>query len=1043
MINKILAFHLILFSVHFWAQGTSFNDPSIIVTIDPLGHSAMIKGLLFSDDGKKLYSISDDKTIRVWDVANGILENTYRGEITTGRVGMLNSAAYSKNGVLAVGGYLGETDSEMGQVRILDAISGDILNVYEGHQSSVVAMDFSSDGNLLASGDNAGVVAVWGAPEGNMGIQAHDDGVYGLRFSPDKSKLVTASYDGKVKIWTMDSIRNKHPHHLVLEYHNSEVRALDFSSNGKYFATGGYDNRILLYDKNGELMKEIDHLIDPEFGENHGVGDIHTISFSDNGKKLVVGTNLTNGINAIVYAIPSGERIREFKLHDNTVAASDFFGDDLIATAGGDRRDIYVWRASTGEVVAHFSGTGSRVYKVGAGPGHQIGIGHKMKASQKLNDLGELTSVFSLDKAQYEGPKTNFSEYTSEVTVWGDYLIKAMSRNEVAIVKDNELVDTIQLDPGLDGNLNCYSFTANGNIAVGSSYRLYLYNVFGEKIREMSGHVSDVYSLASSSDGKYLYSGSADQSVKVWDLSEEGERKMTYEQMLESLIIQYGQEAIDKIKAESGEEWLLNFYKKTYVHELNPAATIFIGDRDQWIVWGKDKYYSASPGGSRMVGFHKNRGMDRHAEFYTFEQFDIHLNRPDLFLKKIGMGNKETIDLYEQAYRKRLDKLGIKEQQLSDTLTAPEIEMTTSSGIVTESRVKLNFKISSFEAPMDKLFITINDVPFYGKEGQAMNLDDEYAQMMLLYMSHVTLVPGRNKIQAWGTNSLGVRSNKETIFMYYEVPDFKPKLYLIGIGVSEFQEEKYNLTYASKDIRDFVDLYAKSELYSKIVVDTLFDEDVTTENIEKLLKKLLDSDISDHMMLYISSHGVRDEKYNYYLAMNDMKFSKPSVNGFEYAVLEHYLEVIPARTKTIFIDACHSGELDTSEIIGMQKVEESDIVFRSVGDQLLTNTATDGLTTFDRMQHMFADIRTSSGATVIAAAGGGEFAQESGEWKNGVFTYAVLNGIKNNSADINGDGHILISELQDYVRATVIDLTHGMQKPTARNQNFSNDFRFW
>jgi len=110
----------------------------------------------------------------------------------------------------------------------------------------------------------------------------------------------------------------------------------------------------------------------------------------------------------------------------------------------------------------------------------------------------------------------------------------------------------------------------------------------------------------------------------------------------------------------------------------------------------------------------------------------------------------------------------------------------------------------------------------------------------------------------------------------------------------------------------------------------------------------------------------------------------------------------------------------------------------AAGAELLDATCESGAeAVIDRSLHIDA----VGGEAVLA--GGGEFAQESGEWKNGVFTYAVLNGIKNNSADINGDGHILISELQDYVRATVIDLTHGMQKPTARNQNFSNDFRFW
>ena len=35
--------------------------------LDPGGHMALIKGLLFTPDGKQLVSAGDDKVIRVWD----------------------------------------------------------------------------------------------------------------------------------------------------------------------------------------------------------------------------------------------------------------------------------------------------------------------------------------------------------------------------------------------------------------------------------------------------------------------------------------------------------------------------------------------------------------------------------------------------------------------------------------------------------------------------------------------------------------------------------------------------------------------------------------------------------------------------------------------------------------------------------------------------------------------------------------------------------------------------------------------------------------
>jgi uncharacterized caspase-like protein len=92
---------------------------------------------------------------------------------------------------------------------------------------------------------------------------------------------------------------------------------------------------------------------------------------------------------------------------------------------------------------------------------------------------------------------------------------------------------------------------------------------------------------------------------------------------------------------------------------------------------------------------------------------------------------------------------------------------------------------------------------------------------------------------------------------------------------------------------------------------------------------------------------------------------------------------------------------------------------------------------------LFADLRENAGLNVISAAAGTEFALEGEEWKNGVFTYSMLSGLKNNLADANKDGQITVSELQSYLQRRVPELTQGRQNPTSRSENVVNDFRVW
>jgi len=95
------------------------------------------------------------------------------------------------------------------------------------------------------------------------------------------------------------------------------------------------------------------------------------------------------------------------------------------------------------------------------------------------------------------------------------------------------------------------------------------------------------------------------------------------------------------------------------------------------------------------------------------------------------------------------------------------------------------------------------------------------------------------------------------------------------------------------------------------------------------------------------------------------------------------------------------------------------------------------------MNELFNDLRKGTGATVISSAGGVEYAMESSEWKNGLFTYCLLMGMKNRKADLNNDGYINLIELQTYVTEKVKALSHGKQIPNTRIQNLELDFRIW
>ncbi|MCX6210305.1 MAG: caspase family protein, partial [Bacteroidetes bacterium] len=193
-----------------------------------------------------------------------------------------------------------------------------------------------------------------------------------------------------------------------------------------------------------------------------------------------------------------------------------------------------------------------------------------------------------------------------------------------------------------------------------------------------------------------------------------------------------------------------------------------------------------------------------------------------------------------------------------------------------------------------------------------------------------------------------------------------------------------------------------------------------------------------------SGHGMLSKNYDYYLSTFNVNFDKPEENGLAYDELENLLDSIPARQKLMLIDACHSGEVDKEELQKLQAIatsmdSTSNKSINTKGIKLFVDSShkTIGIkNSFELMQNLFVNVGKGTGATIISAAAGTQFAQERGDLKNGVFTYSILELFEKNKT-------ITVSELKKYVNQRVAEITKGAQQPTSRTETLQNDWRVW
>ena len=136
------------------------------------------------------------------------------------------------------------------------------------------------------------------------------------------------------------------------------------------------------------------------------------------------------------------------------------------------------------------------------------------------------------------------------------------------------------------------------------------------------------------------------------------------------------------------------------------------------------------------------------------------------------------------------------------------------------------------------------------------------------------------------------------------------------------------------------------------------------------------------------------------------------------------------------VDACHSGYIDKEWIDSLtasQTTKQMTVRFRNSSPSLAVAKVEykDVTRMYDEL---FSNTQQES-ATILASAGGIEAAMEGAEWKNGLFTSAVIEAVSRKKADVDSDGQIRVQEMQQYVVQRVKQCSKGTQEPNARTEN--------
>ena len=527
--------------------------------------------------------------------------------------------------------------------------------------------------------------------------------------------------------------------------------------------------------------------------------------------------------------------------------------------------------------------------------------------------------------------------------------------------------------------------------------------------------------------------GKSDGAIHLFDLQSNQLLEMLHPHQGKITCIR--QHPAGRLAMVASDDHTISLYR-TDKNEL-VAYLVTCNKGNDYIIRTPDNYYMSSQYGTDAIHFAV--GTDT----YGFDQFDLKYNRPDIVLSRIGLADEKQIKLLYHAYQKRLRRMNYTEEMLSSEFHVPTLTITNARQLAEAKTPQQEICVDASDSKykISSVNVWINGVPTYGMSGKTVDRSKRISLSL-----PVTLASGHNTIQVSCMNDKGAESYRETIEVTLPEKTNKPHLWIATIGVSKYSDQRFNLDYAAKDARDVVQALStvNRDDYEEIHTLTLTDNNVTNEKLKEVRSFLCQAWRDDTAVLFYAGHGLVDMEQDYFLGTYETDFTNPGQKSIPYDEFESLLDGILPLRKLLLLDACHSGEIDKEDVKLAQTSNSSlvkeGIAFRSAGVRLPQAVNATAEEIDELLTDNFSKLQRGSGATIISSSSGLQVSREGDQWNNGLFTYCLMQGLRDKKCDTNHDGKVSIRELQSYCASNVLTLSNGNQRPSARRENRLLDF---
>lgn len=948
-------------------------------------HAGVVRRLALSPDERRLVTVGDDKTARVWSVPEQTLQAVLRVPIGAGEAGRLYGAAFSPDGrEIVVGGSLGGAPGGS-RLYFFDAASGRALRSVSIAAGDIKRLVWLKSPEAIAACSASPAMLTLVSRDGRpLLTDRFEAPCYGLAAHPDGS-LFAATFDGRVRRY---AARDRAAWQATGGF-ATEIRdpqSLAVSPDGRHVAVGYFsrlDARSVAVDvfelAAGSLAKRFTFT-------DLAVGNLMSVAWSRDGASIAAAGT---GFNPPGFRMPMKR----------------------IAWPGGETREIIAANDSVFDVTA--TSTGEFVLASGDGAWTIApAAGEPRRAQSAWPDLRGAGHL----KVSADARAVAFSIGPGEPAQRFDIrrrLLTADSGSDLSTPRQSAFSFSVR---DWEDNLRP--------------------QVAGQALAMEPAEVSRAVALAS--DNSAAFVGTTRGLRRI---DRDGAQRWSMRTGAEVRAVNVG--ADGRVVVTAMGDGTLAWWRATDGLLLMQAFATRDG---RWIVWTARGHYDASVGAESLIGWHVNRPGG--ADFHSIGKFRSAYHRPDVIDRVLetldpDLALSQADDARRLAAQKVLDE-DLRQRIQATAAAAPPPPEKVLPPVLTvlgeravrrnSTELRLEFSVRAERQPADSLLVRIDGRPVDGaritlparQDGQstgtvvvrmpardaevvlfavAGNLVSEPTQVSFRYEPALPGPAGKPAAPVTTTPSGPTSASPPptgTRPASAAAPAGVKRLFVVAVGVSEYARSDYNLRLPAKDAADFLDLMKSQAgtLYSGVEGRLLVNGEATRAKVLEAMNWLRAVvGEQDTGMLFIAGHGVNDAIGQYHFLPYDADVARPSRTAVPETAIRQALASLKGRA-VLFVDTCFAGNVMGSGAAASNEISR------------LANTLSSA----------------ENGVIVFSASTGRQESLENPAWGNGAFTKALIEGIRG-GADFRREGVVTHQGLSYFLGQEVRNITRGRQTP--------------